>query len=149
MTVKRKVSSKKVLGIILGLLLICISTISTKALDSNHTTSPSTTIEYTTNQRVIGIKNNYKGKKMIVGATAYCNDPITYIGTVPKVNYTIAVDPNVIPLGSRVYIPRFNKVFIAEDTGSKIKGNRIDIYMKDYNTCMQWGIQNIEIIVLD
>ena len=102
-------------------------------------------------KKTIGIKKNHmqQGTHMIVGATAYCNDPITYIGTVPKVDYTIAVDPAVIPLGSRVYIPQFNKVFIAEDTGSAIKGNRIDIYMKDYDTCMEWGIKYIDIYILD
>ena len=71
-----------------------------------------------------------------------------------KKNYTqqgrhMTVDPAVIPLGSRVYIPQFNKVFVAEDTGGKIKGNRIDIYMKDYDTCMKWGIRNIDIYILD
>ena len=102
-------------------------------------------------KKTIGIKKNHmqQGTHMVVGATAYCNDPITYIGTVPKVEYTIAVDPAVIPLGSRVYIPQFNKVFIAEDTGSAIKGNRIDIYMKDYDTCMNWGIKYIDIYILD
>ena len=102
-------------------------------------------------KKTIGIKKNHmqQGTHMVVGATAYCNDPITYTGTVPKVDYTIAVDPTVIPLGSRVYIPQFNKVFIAEDTGSKIKGNRIDIYMKDYDTCMNWGIKYIDIYILD
>ena len=102
-------------------------------------------------KKTIGIKKKHiqQGTHMVVGATAYCNDPITYMGTIPKVEYTIAVDPAVIPLGSRVYIPQFNKVFIAEDTGSAIKGNRIDIYMKDYDTCMEWGIKYIDIYILD
>ncbi len=89
-----------------------------------------------------------QGKRMQVGATAYCNDPITFTGTVPQVGRTIAVDPNVIPLGSRVYIPQFDRVFIAEDTGGKIKGNRIDIYMTDYDTCMEWGFKDIDIYIL-
>ena len=89
------------------------------------------------------------GRKLEVKATAYTNDPITATGTVPKVMHTIAVDPKIIPLGSRVYIPYFDKVFVAEDTGGAIKGNKIDIYMKDYKTCMNWGIRKIEIIILD
>ncbi len=92
------------------------------------------------------IKNS---KRMMVGATAYCNDPITFTGTKPIVGKTIAVDPNVIPLGSKVYIPQFNRVFIAEDTGGKIKGNRIDIYMEDYDTCMEWGFKDITIYILN
>jgi 3D (Asp-Asp-Asp) domain-containing protein len=91
------------------------------------------------------IKN---GKRMIVGATAYCNDPITYNGNPTIEGRTIAVDPNVIPYGTRVYIPKFNRVFIADDCGSAIKGNRIDIYMDDYDKCMDWGYRDIEIYIL-
>ena len=94
-------------------------------------------------------KKEIKGKRMTVGATAYCGDTITSTGTVPKVGHTIAVDPNVIPYGSRVYIPEFNKVFIAEDCGSAIKGNRIDIFMENYSTCMEYGFKTITIYVLD
>ncbi len=55
------------------------------------------------------------GKHMVVQATAYAGDSITSTGTVPKWG-TIAVDPRVIPYGSKVYIPQFNKTFIAEDS---------------------------------
>ena len=98
---------------------------------------------YYTNKEII--RNS---KHMRVGATAYCDDPITFIGTVPEVGKTIAVDPNFIPLGSKVYIPQFNRVFIAEDTGGKIKGLRIDIYMEDYDTCMEFGFRDIDIYIL-
>lgn len=93
--------------------------------------------------------NQMQGKHMTVGATAYYGDPLTYTGTVPKVGRTIAVDPKIIPYGTRVYIPQFNKIFIAEDCGSKIKGNRIDIFMNTYDECMKWGFRDIEIILLD
>ena len=89
------------------------------------------------------------GKPMRVGATAYCNDPITSTGTKPQVGRTIAVDPSVIPYGTKIYIPEFDKVFVAEDCGSAIKGNRIDIYMQDYNTCMEWGFKDITIYILE
>lgn len=101
-------------------------------------------------QKSIGIKNKHmQGRHMKVGATAYYGDPLTYIGTVPQVGKTIAVDPKVIPFGTRVYIPQFNKVFIAEDCGSAIKGNRIDIFMNTYDECMQWGFRDIDIYILD
>lgn len=89
------------------------------------------------------------GKPMRVGATAYCNDPITSTGTKPQVGRTIAVDPSVIPYGTKIYIPEFDKVFVAEDCGSAIKGNRIDIYMQDYDTCMEWGFKDITIYILE
>ena len=83
-----------------------------------------------------------------VKATAYAGDTITSTGTVPKAGYTIAVDPSVIPYGTRVYIPEFDKVFVAEDCGSAIKGNRIDIFMESEAKCNEWGVRNITIHIL-
>jgi len=54
----------------------------------------------------------------------------TSIGRKPMVGRTIAVDPKVIPYGSRVFIPGFGWR-IAEDTGAQIKGNRIDILVEN------------------
>ncbi|SCH66765.1 MULTISPECIES: 3D domain-containing protein [unclassified Romboutsia] len=82
-----------------------------------------------------------------VKATAYAGDTITSTGTTPKWG-TIAVDPNVIPYGTKVYIPEFDMIFIAEDTGSAIKGNRIDIFMYTEDNCNQWGVRNIEIYII-
>jgi 3D (Asp-Asp-Asp) domain-containing protein len=90
----------------------------------------------------------YEGVKMQVGATAYCGDTITSTGVKPVEGVTIAVDPKVIPYGTKVYIPEFDKVFIAQDCGSAIKGNRIDIFMNDYDRCMEWGYKTITIIIL-
>lgn len=62
-------------------------------------------------------------------------------GKIPEQFKTIAVDPNVIPLGSLVYIPTLNNtIFIAEDTGSAIKGNRIDVYVSDVRLALNGGI---------
>ncbi|MEN3042291.1 MAG: 3D domain-containing protein [Fervidobacterium sp.] len=62
-------------------------------------------------------------------------------GGVPEQFKTIAVDPNVIPLGSLVYIPTLNNtIFIAEDTGSAIKGNRIDVYVSDVRMALNNGV---------
>ncbi|QJA08435.1 SH3 domain-containing protein [Romboutsia sp. CE17] len=85
--------------------------------------------------------------KMNVKATAYAGDTITSTGTTPKWG-TIAVDPEVIPYGTKVYIPEFDKVFIAEDTGSAIKGNKIDIFMDTEAHCNEWGVRDIEIYIL-
>ncbi len=77
--------------------------------------------------------------------TAYCNCAIccgkwaggpTASGAMPEAGRTIAVDKRVIPLGAKVYIDGFGE-FIAEDTGSAIKGNRIDIYM-DSHEAARW-----------
>ncbi|MBC5996719.1 hypothetical protein EAI30_06405 [Romboutsia ilealis] len=91
--------------------------------------------------------SNIDYKTMNVTATAYAGDTITSTGTTPKWG-TIAVDPSVIPYGTKVYIPEFDKIFIAEDTGSAIKGNKIDIFMDTEEHCNTWGVKKIDIYVL-
>lgn len=54
----------------------------------------------------------------------------------------IAVDPKIIPLGTEVEIKDLGK-FIAEDTGGKIKGNRIDIYFSSKTEAKKFGKQGI------
>lgn len=71
----------------------------------------------------------------------------TATGTRPKENRTIAVDPKVIPLGSTVYIEGFG-YYIAEDTGGAIKGNRIDVFLVDYNKAKQLGRRSAKVWVL-
>lgn len=87
-------------------------------------------------------------KKIIVKATAYAGDGITSTDIVPRWG-VIAVDPSVIPYGSRVYIPAFKKVFVAEDCGGGIKGKRIDIFMNSEKEARNWGVKTIEIYVIE
>lgn len=84
--------------------------------------------------------------------SAYCNCRIccgkwaggpTASGTMPVAGRTIAVDPNIIPLGSKVIIDGYT--YIAEDTGSAIKGNRIDMYFDSHQEALKWGIKYIEV----
>jgi len=65
----------------------------------------------------------------------------------------IAVDPRVIPLGTKVYLTGSTYgdmgVHSAEDTGGSIKGNKIDVYLgDDYNTLMQFGRRTMRIYIL-
>lgn len=98
-------------------------------------------------------------KVLDIVATAYAsgyedNGPwndITHIGTKIRPG-VIAVDPNVIPLGSKVYIEFENgrgMYAIAEDTGGAIKGNRIDIVMSSRQKAQDFGIQDVKVYVLD
>lgn len=87
--------------------------------------------------------------------TAYCaceecngkwvGEP-TASGTEMTVGRTVAVDPEVIPLGSTVYINGF--AYVAEDTGSAIKGNRIDVLLPTHEEALDFGVQyaNVSII---
>ena len=98
--------------------------------------------------RKISSNANSKGKHMSVVATAYTGDSITSTGKKPKWG-TIAVDPTVIPYGTKVYIPQFNKTFIAEDCGGAIKGNKIDIFMNDESSVYNWGRKTIDIYIVN
>ncbi|WP_252314025.1 peptidoglycan-binding protein [Sinobaca sp. H24] len=60
----------------------------------------------------------------------------------------IAVDPNVIPLGSTVEVEGMG-TFTAADTGGAINGNRIDIFMADRSDAVSFGRQNLEVTVID
>lgn len=88
--------------------------------------------------------------------TAYCNcrkccgknavHGLTRTGTVPQENHTISVDPRVIPLGSKVMIN--GQIYIAEDTGSAIKGNIIDMYFESHQTALEYGVKYLDVYVL-
>ena len=81
-------------------------------------------------------------QSLTVQATAYSGDGITATGRKPVYNpdglSTIAVDPRVIPLGSKVYVEGYGYA-IAADTGGAIKGNIIDVYLNSASACKTWG----------
>ncbi|MFA9458059.1 ubiquitin-like domain-containing protein [Halalkalibacter sp. AB-rgal2] len=60
----------------------------------------------------------------------------------------IAVDPNVIPLGSKVYVEGYGTA-IAGDTGGAIVGNKIDVHMPTKADAHSWGTRTVEIKILD
>lgn len=66
---------------------------------------------------------------------------VTYTGTTPTRYRTISVDPNVIPLGSLVYIETYG-YRIAEDTGSGVKKNHIDVYTTTHQHALELGVQH-------
>ena len=75
---------------------------------------------------------------------------LTHMGTTVRPG-VMAVDPAVIPLGSRVYIEYpdgTGSYAVAEDTGGAIKGNRIDIAMSSVDAAYDFGIQNVKVYVL-
>lgn len=65
---------------------------------------------------------------------------VTALGTQLTPYRTIAVDPSVIPLGSKVEIQ--GKIYIAEDTGGAIKGNKIDMCVSNHSEAYQKGVLN-------
>ena len=67
---------------------------------------------------------------------------------IPATRGVVAVDPNVIPLGTRLFIPGYGEA-IAADTGGAIVGNKIDLLMESYSEAISFGRQDITVYVLD
>lgn len=80
--------------------------------------------------------------------TAYCLKGKTASGTTVTQGRTIAADWRVLPKGTQVTIEGFEGTFVVEDTGSDIKGGRIDIYMPSYDDCINFGRRNLFVTVV-
>ena len=104
-------------------------------------------------QDVVETPNGYLPYSQVMGmeATAYLPtdgsaEGITAMG-IPATYGIVAVDPAIIPLGSRVYIPGYGEA-LAADTGGAIYGYRIDLCMEDYWQAMDFGRRNVTVFVV-
>lgn len=111
----------------------------------------------TTTEELTTIKYEDIPKLRLIGTFRYyhycreeyphiCNEGAPYLTkmeTKPKANYTVAVDPDVIPLGTSLYIN--GEYFLAEDTGGSIKGNRIDICVDSHEEALNKGTGYIKV----
>lgn len=94
-------------------------------------------------------------KEIMVSASAYtanCNgcSGITSTGINLKQNpdvKVIAVDPSIIPLGTKVYVEGYGYA-IAGDTGGAIKGNKIDVFFPSKSEAFKWGRKQVKIKIL-
>lgn len=89
---------------------------------------------------------------MAMEATAYLptdgsSEGLTATG-IPATYGVVAVDPSVIPLGSRVYIPGYGEA-LAADVGGAIIGYSIDLCMETYAECMNFGRRTVTVYVLE
>ncbi len=95
------------------------------------------------------------GREIVCVATAYTHTGYrTATMTWPQEKRTIAVDPSVIPLNSKVYVTcdtwsAINGVYIAEDTGGLIKGNRVDLFMNNRDQAIRWGRRVVQVRILE
>lgn len=96
------------------------------------------------------------GREMTVTATAYtaycegCSGTTAY-GINLRANpnqKVIAVDPRVIPLGTKVWVEGYGEA-IAGDTGGAIKGNKIDVFIPSHEGAVKWGVKKVKIKVLN
>lgn len=91
-------------------------------------------------------------RSLLMSASAYTayddgNGSTTYRGHTLR-RGLVAVDPGVIPLGTRLYIPGYGFA-IADDIGGAIKGNRIDLAFESRGDALQFGRQRITVYILD
>lgn len=90
-------------------------------------------------------------------ATAYCpcvecceqwasdpNNKITSIGVGAYQGNTIAVDPSVIPYGTKLYVEGLG-TFIASDCGGAIKGNKLDVYFAVHDQTASFGRKQVNV----
>jgi 3D (Asp-Asp-Asp) domain-containing protein len=88
------------------------------------------------------------GRSISARLTAYTNQEpgggahgtMTKSGT-PVRWGVVAVDPQVIPLGSRLLIEGLDGLFVAEDTGGGVRGNHVDVFFPDYASAIHFGVQ--------
>lgn len=96
----------------------------------------------------VSVKENTSFNVVATGYTP--GDPgctgITYTGTKAS-RGTIAVDPSVIPFGTKLYIPGYG-YGVAADTGGAIKGHKIDLCYDTRTEALNWGIQNVTVYVV-
>ncbi len=94
--------------------------------------------------------------EMVVTATAYtayctgCSGTTAY-GIDLRANpnqKVIAVDPRIIPLGTKVWVEGYGEA-IAGDTGGAIKGNKIDVFIPSHENAMAWGVKTVKIRVIN
>lgn len=114
------------------------------------TTEPVNEIISVGTRRVIsrGGKTYEYTKALAMRASAYTHTGSnTASGSKPKAGVTVAVDPNVIPLGTTLYVDGYGYCK-AQDTGGSIKGNRIDLFFDSESECKNWGVRTVRVYIL-
>ena len=84
-------------------------------------------------------------RTMRMEATAYCLTTPTATSTIPAVG-TVAVDPEVIPLYTKLYVVGYGDA-VALDTGGDIKGNRIDLWFATEQEAISFGRRTVTVII--
>ncbi len=102
-----------------------------------------------------GSATTRSGNVLTMVATAYdgcyeCNKPYygypSYIG-LPLARGIVAVDPKVIPMGTKLYVEGYGNA-IAADQGNAIKGYRIDLYFDTHQQALNYGMKTVKVTIL-
>lgn len=113
-----------------------------------------TSVRSLTRQSDLPLTSRSEIEILVMEATAYTMsseegtaDGITATGT--KVHRgVVAVDPQVIPLGTRLWIEGYGEA-VALDTGGAIRGKHIDLYMDTEEEALRWGRRKVRVKILE
>lgn len=94
-----------------------------------------------------GQRLDFKEARYMVASAYTYTGYRTASGAKPAVGMA-AVDPSVIPLGTRLYVEGYGYA-VAADTGGAIKGDRIDLFMEERAQCINWGRKKVKVYILE
>jgi 3D (Asp-Asp-Asp) domain-containing protein len=86
-----------------------------------------------------GYDSSYESNYPFYGQPSYSGLPLQ--------RGVVAVDPNVIPMGTRLYIEGYGDA-IAADQGGAIKGNRVDLFFDSHQEAMDWGMKTVKVTII-
>ncbi|RHW38397.1 LysM peptidoglycan-binding domain-containing protein [Lysinibacillus yapensis] len=133
--------------------------VSEKPVDEKRINKAQTSEQQTSEKKVVQEDTSAEqssGREIVMNSTAYtaycsgCSGK-TATGIDLRSNpnqKVIAVDPNVIPLGSKVWVEGYGEA-IAGDTGGAIKGNKIDVFIPTQQQALQWGRKQVKVRILN
>ena len=141
-------------------LIICFVAISLNNKEKNKDAKTESEVIEAEDIGIEVVKDEEKEESNLVSLgkfklTAYCScskccgkwaGSPTASGVMPRANHTIAVDTSVIPFGTKVVIN--GNTYVAEDTGSAIKGNKIDVFFDSHSKALNFGVQYAEVFVV-
>ena len=168
MKVKFRVKSKKVLAIILVAITVFCSgfikptkTFAQESSSNNNNIRIEMTNQNIDNKGVDKMRSEfvtingktYQARKVNMKCTAYtsaANEGGAYAYNGQKLrDGMVAADLKLYPIGTKIFIPKLNKVFTVTDTGSAIRNQRLDIWMNSKQKALNWGVQNLEVYILN
>jgi 3D (Asp-Asp-Asp) domain-containing protein len=123
-----------------------VSVTSTAAAGAATASPAAPTTTTTVGQSVPSVTAPATGtRSLVVDAVAY-HLPGTTASGLPVGVGVIAVDPNVIPLGTRLFVPGYGPA-VAADVGSAVRGNIIDLWMPSTKDALTWGRRTVTITI--
>ena len=160
-----KCKNKKVISIVLVFIVsfctILAKPTNTYAQESNSNTRIEMTNQNIDNKGVDKMRSEfvtingktYRARKVTMKCSAYTSaanegGAYAYNGQRLK-DGMVAADLKLYPIGTKIFIPKLNKVFTVTDTGSAIRNQRLDIWMNSKQKALNWGVQTLDVYILN